>query len=141
MVVPAGPNIGTALQGPILVVPSALSLGASTALISLQGMAPANTTSVAGVPPHLDYTVTIPLPLHITFIRPAIAITVRNLDPAESLLVSFELGMPMLQVPHGETLQPGGGSVIPGLSEIVLAAGGVSAVPFAMDVAVGLEWI
>lgn len=121
--VAAGPNTGWNIQGPILLIPTALYFyGMGGAAILIQGTAPAGTLCTFGHIPNLDETVTVPLPMHIVSPRPLTSIQIRNLDLANNLLVSYGLGMPMTRIAQGAN----GISIFgaPGVSEIVVAGEG-----------------
>lgn len=140
--VPAGGPINANYphRGPILVVPDASFFGRSASVISLQGLAPLLTGCVAGSRPLFDPTVQTPLPLHIVFPRPAATISVKNLHIGDNLLVSYGMGMPMMEVAPGTGSQPtGGGYSYPGVREVILAvepAGEV--IPFSIEVTIGM---
>ena len=133
--VPAGPNAGWDIQGPILVVPPALYFfGMGGAALSVQGTAPSGTGCTFGHIPNLDETVTVPLPMHIVFPRPLTSVQIRNIDAANDLLVSYGLGQPMTRI-----LQGGSDIAIfgaPGITEIVLAGEGGTCV-FSVEGVVG----
>lgn len=129
------------IRGSILVVPNANFYGHAASVITLAGTAPAGSDCLAGIPPVIDQTVQKPMPMHIVFPRPLAVLTIRNTDPASSLLVSFGLGQPMVEVPFGQSISPtGGGYSLPGVSEVVLAMLGAGAgCPFSMDGVIGMQ--
>lgn len=134
-------NTNMPIRGSILVVPNAGFYGHAASVIALAGTAPAGSDCAAGVPPVIDQTVQKPMPMHIVFPRPLAVLTIRNIDPAESLLVSFGLGQPMIEVPFGQSISPtGGGYSLPGVSEVVVAMlGAGGGCPFNMDGVIGLQ--
>lgn len=137
----AAKNANFPIRGSILVVPNAGFYGHAASVIAMAGTAPAGSDCLAGIPPVIDQTVQKPMPMHIVFPRPLAVLTIRNIDPASSLLVSFGLGQPMIEVPFGQSISPtGGGYSLPGVSEVVLAMSGAGAgCPFSMDGVIGLQ--
>lgn len=134
-------NANLPIRGSILVVPDASFYGRAASVVSLSGHAPAGSDCAEGSTPVIDPTVQKPMPLHIVFPRPMASLTIRNLDVAAELLVSFGLGQAMVSVGHGESLLPtGGGYSLPGVSEVILARDGAGAsCLFAMDGVIGLQ--
>jgi len=135
-------NPNTPISGPILVVPPAPFFAAAASVLSLQSIAPLMTGCTAGALPVVDETVQTPLPMHLVFPRPASTIIVRNLSVGDTLLVSFGLGMPMIEVAPGEaTIPTGGGYALPGVREIVVASWvqGQDAVPFSVEATIGMQ--
>lgn len=134
-------NANMPIRGSILVVPNANFYGHAASVIAVAGTAPAGSDCLAGIPPVIDQTVQKPMPMHIVFPRPLAVLTIRNIDPASSLLVSFGLGQPMIEVPFGQSISPtGGGYSLPGVSEVVVAMLGAGAgCPFNMDGVIGLQ--
>ena len=143
--VPAGAplNANYPICGPIMVIPQAYFFASSANVLSLQANAPLLTGCVAGIPPVFDNSVQTPLPLHLLMPRPGATIEIRNLSSTgDTLLVSFGLGQPMMEIADGEASIPtGGGYSQPGVREIVLAAeaSASSVVPFLIEVTIGME--
>lgn len=134
-------NAGWDIRGPILVVPPTYFYSSSASVISLQGLAPALTTSVAGDLPVFDPTVQAPLPIHIILPRLAATAEVTNVG-SDDMLVSFGLYMPMMLIESGESTVPtGGGYAQPSVREIIIcadpSAGG--AVGFTLEATIGNE--
>jgi hypothetical protein len=136
-------NANYPIRGPIMVLPQAHFFAASANVLSLQAIAPLNTGCVAGAPPVFDNSVQIPLPLHLMLPRPGATISIRNLSSTgDSMLVSFGLGQPMMEIADGESSVPtGGGYSQPGVRELILAADATAGavVPFLIEVTIGME--
>jgi len=133
--VAAGPNAGWDIQGPIMPIPPAIQFGLGGMAMTLTGTAPAGTLCTPGHTPNIDETVTVPLPMHIAFPRPSYLASIRNIDPAQTLLFSFGLGMPMSPLPPlTETSSFG----TPAIYELVLA-GEAGACDFVVDVSSDLS--
>jgi hypothetical protein len=135
-------NASMPIRGSILVVPDPSFFSSAASVYSLAGTAPAGSDCVAGSPPVIDQSAQKPMPMHIVFPRPPAVLTIHNNDPAETLLVSFGVGQPMMAILHGETVSPtGGGYSMPGVPEVFLAMlGAGGGCPFALDGVIGLQW-
>lgn len=135
-------NSSMPIRGSILVVPDPSFYGHAASVFSLAGTAPAGSDCAAGSPPVIDQTVQKPMPMHIIFTRPMGSLTVRNTDGASTLLVSFGLGQPMVEVAAGSSILPtGGGFSLPGVGEMVVAMKGPGAgCAFSLDGVMGHQW-
>lgn len=135
-------NANMPIRGSILVVPNPGFYGHASSVLSLYGLAPAGSDCAIGVPPVIDATVQKPMPMHIVFPRPMGSLTVRNVDAGNSLLVSFGMGQPMIEVAKGDTILPtGGGYSLPGITEIILAMDGAGGgCKFSLDGVIGMQW-
>lgn len=135
-------NANMPIRGPILVVPNATFFGRASAVLSLSATAPAGSDCAAGASPVFDLTVQKPPPLHLVFPRPLGALNIRNTDAAETLLVCFGQGQPMVALAHGESITPtGGGFALPAISEIIVAMSGAGGgCSFSLDGVVSLQW-
>jgi hypothetical protein len=134
LTVPAGPNAGIPIQGPILVIPTAQNIAMLGSVITLGGLAPAGTGCTLGNKPVFDMTVNNPLPLYLAFPRTARTIRVRNLDTSINLLVSYDIGAPMVCVKPNESSALVGATAI---SELVVASTG-TAIPFSVEIMSGI---
>ena len=114
--------------GPISVVPPAAASSAPNFAFTVQSIAPSSTGCVAGNPPVYseDLTSAAPRPLHLVFPRSLTQVTIRNLDGANDLLVSFGPGQGMMTIPAGveESTYSGGGQ------DIILSCPDVGGCPF-----------
>jgi hypothetical protein len=135
-------NANMPIRGSILVVPDPGFYGHAASVFSLAGTAPAGSDCTAGSPPVIDQTVQKPMPMHIIFPRPMGSLTVRNTSAASTLLVSFGLGQPMVEVGFGQSILPtGGGFSLPGVGELIVAMEGAGAgCAFSLDGVIGHQW-
>lgn len=138
----AAKNANMPIRGSILVVPDPSFYGHAASVFSLAGTAPAGSACAAGLPPVIDQTVQKPMPMHIVFPRPMGSLTVRNTSAADTLLVSFGLGQPMVEVAHGDSILPtGGGYSLPGVGELIVAMKGAGGgCDFSLDGVMGHQW-
>lgn len=113
-------NTGLPIEGPILVVPAPGFFSRGVGVYTLHGTAPSNTGCALGELPFIDETVQTPLPMHIVFPRPVSSLLIRNVDAAGHLLVSYGLGMPMIEVADGEELVTNYGHGLPAITELVV---------------------
>lgn len=130
----AGPlNPAWPIQGPITVIPIAHWFGTGPIRhISLHGSAPGGTGFIEGVAPVLDFSVQLPLPMHIWLPAPITTGFINNLEAAggDDLLYGSSLGAPLTVVPAGASVQ------VEGIGrEIVLAGSAGNAVAFRLDAA------
>jgi hypothetical protein len=142
--VPAGAalNANYPIRGPILVIPQASFFACSANVLSLQASAPLATGCIAGAPPVFDNSVQTPLPLHLLLPRPGSTVCIKNLSVGDTLLVSFGLSQPMLEIGAGESSIPtGGGYAQPGVKELILAADASASgvIPFSIETTIGME--
>jgi hypothetical protein len=113
--------------GAIYMIPTAAVYGMPHPVFTTQATAPSDTGCVAGAPPIFDEDLTSagPRPLYLVFPFPLTELTVRNLDGANTMLMSFGPGQPMMTLPAGSETQLFSG----GTKEMILAcpdAGGCS---------------
>ncbi len=80
-------------EGPILVVPNAETFGMAAPVLTLTGAAAPVDDSDTGIPPDGS--------LHLVFPRMVQAVQIRNLDADNSIYISFNAGMPMVELPKG----------------------------------------
>lgn len=134
-------NANMPIRGPILIVPPPLYYGMSAGVFSLYGQAPIGTTCTAGSPPVMDPTGQVPPPLYVAFPRGSSNVKVKN-NGQSKILLSFGLGMPMVELPAGDEWFPvGGGYSQSNAIEVVVAAAPAvqAAVPFVLDVLANLS--
>lgn len=116
--------------GPIYVVPPPKFFGQMSPVLAVQGTAPSGTGSAAGSPPNFDQDLTSagPRPMYLVFPVPLSAVTIRNLAAAggNDLLVCFDDGQPMVEIPPASDLSP---DTVGRVKSVILAcpdAGGVA---------------
>lgn len=118
-------NPGTPILGPILLVPPVDFYGRmGTAVITLQGIAPAGTGCTPGAFPVIDATLQTPLPMHILLPKVS-SFKLTALAAGNNLLFASNLHDSMIQVNPDAPLQFD--DSLHGLSELVLAAEGAAA--------------
>lgn len=120
----------TPLLGGIYLVPPPNAYGQGGPSFSTQGTAPSATGCVAGSPPVFDEDLTsaAPRPMYLVFPTPLAEFTLRNLDGAKTILVSFGAGQQMIPLPAGQDLQLFNG----GTKEMVLACPDVGGCAFTL---------
>lgn len=135
----AANNATEPYKGPILVIPPASFFGAAASIVALGGLAPAGSDCAVGDVPVYDPSMQKPPPMHLVMPRPLGSVTIYNRDDANTLLVTFGKGMPMIKVPPGKSVQPtGGGFALPGVTEFILAMAGAGVgCQFAIEGVVG----
>jgi len=118
------------VQGAIYCMPPPKTMGLPKPSFTLQGIAPSATTSVAGAPPVFseDLTSAIPRPLYLVFPVPMGQFTVRNLDGAKALLVSFGPHQAMQSIPAGGEAGLTSGST----KALVLATAAAAGCPYSI---------
>jgi len=122
--------------GPILPVPPARAMGLPKPTFTLQGIAPSAVVGVAAgaVPPFdEDLTTAAPRPLYIVFPFPMVEFTLRNLDGAKALLVSFGPGQLMQSIPAGGEVQLYSGST----KAVILATAAAGGCPYSIHGVLG----
>lgn len=123
--VPADPVLGA-----IYLVPPMVAYGTASPTFTVQSIAPSATGCVAGAPPVFDedLTAATPRPMYLVFSSPLKEFTLRNLSGANTILVSFGPGQPMLTVPISSEVQLYTG----GTKAMVLACPDVGGCPFSL---------
>lgn len=129
-------DTGDAKLGSIYVVPPADFFTQPQPGITLYGISPANTTSVAGSPPAFDPDHQAPNPLHLVFPRRTSSCYVNNLDGNDTLLASPGWGQTMTSIPGAEDpieFIAGGG-----VKGLVLAGAGANSPNFSVYATIAL---
>lgn len=105
---------------PILIIPPTSYFGVQNSVVTVYGNAPGITATPGETPP--GGSLAFGLPLY------SASATLKNLDPANSLLVSFNAGMSMVPVSAGDVFEVNNGSIF----DIFVASENGSSVPFTM---------
>ncbi len=111
-------------------------MGVPKPTFTMQGIAPSAVVGVAaGAPPPFDedLTTAAPRPLNIVFPFPLEEFTLRNLDGAKALLVSFGPGQLMQSIPAGGEVQLYSGST----KALVLATAAAGGCPYSIHGVLG----
>jgi hypothetical protein len=124
------------VEGPVYVVPPPRPYGLARPSFTLQGIAPSAVVGVAaGAAPPFDedLTTAAPRPLYLVFPVPLTEFTLRNLDPVNTLLVSFGPEQLMQAVAPGNEVQLYSGST----KTLVLACPNAGGCPYSVHGVLG----